>query len=44
MDTEEEPTLLEGQTSIEDLLDEATVRSADAPQFQGCLPGLESVA
>ncbi|WP_269429522.1 hypothetical protein [Sinomonas humi] len=43
MDISEAPQVLEGQTSIEDLLGEPTPRGVDAPPLQGCLPGLEDV-
>lgn len=43
MDTNEEPEVLEGQTSIEDLLGEPAHRAGPHPA-QGCLPGLEDVA
>ena len=41
MDTSEAIKVLEGQTSIEDLLCEP---AESRPPAQGCLPGLEDVA
>jgi hypothetical protein len=44
MDTSGATQVLEGQTSIEDLLGEPTARLVGAHPVQGCLPGLEDVA
>ena len=44
MDTSEAPQVIEGQTSIEDLLGTPAESPAEAYPLQGCLPGLEVVA
>lgn len=43
MDTEQEPAVLQGQTSIEDLLDDSTPLGDGAHPMPGCLPGLEEL-
>ncbi|HKU11697.1 MAG TPA: hypothetical protein VJQ61_10805 [Sinomonas sp.] len=44
MDISEAPQVLEGQTSIEDLLGKPAEGRAELFPLQGCLPGLEDVA
>ncbi|WP_255733256.1 hypothetical protein [Sinomonas terrae] len=44
METSEAQPVLEGQTSIEDLLGKPAASRAEAYPQQGCLPGLEVVA
>lgn len=44
METSEAQPVLEGQTSIEDLLGKPADSRAEQPPLQRCLPGLEVVA
>ena len=44
METSEAQPVLEGQTSIEDLLGKPAESRVEASPLQGCLPGLEVVA
>ena len=44
MSISEESAVLEGQTSIEDLLAEPLLNGRDDALLQGCLPGMEDMA